>query len=157
VPVATLAATPRSAAPSAPAPRSPAIERAPQPRERSSRIRSAPAARATGAKAATPELAPNVAGEIALLDEAQRALASGQPDRALQILDRHAREFPRGSLIEERSAARIIALCALGRLTTARAESAAFVRRFPSSPLVDRVRAACGANLAPAANPAEEN
>ena len=90
------------------------------------------------------EPGPDVAGEIALLNEAQRALASGQADRALQLLDRHARDFPRGSLVEERAAARIIALCALGRVTAARAEAAAFVRKSPESPLVDRVRAACG-------------
>jgi len=145
-PPATL---PRIAEPSAPAPGAPATERDAPPPARASRSRSAPVARASAVKAATSEVAPNVAGEIALLDDAQRALASGHPDRALQLLDRHAREFPRGSLIEERSAARIIALCALGRVTPARAESAAFVRRFPSSPLVERVRAACGANLAP--------
>ncbi len=102
------------------------------------------AAHAASAKRAAAEPAPDVAGEIALLNEAQRALASGRADRALQLLDRHAREFPHGSLGEERAAARIIALCALGRETAARAEIAAFVRQSPESPLLERVRAACG-------------
>ena len=116
----------------------------PQAPARGSRSRSTLAARAISAKAAISEPGPDVAGEIALLNEAQRALASGQPDRALQLLDRHARNFPRGSLAEERAAARIIALCALGRVTAARAETAAFVKQSPESPLVERVRAACG-------------
>ena len=111
---------------------------------RANRRRSALAARPISAKAVLSEPGPDVAGEIALLNEAQRALASGQADRALQLLDRHAREFPRGSLAEERVAARVIALCALGRVTAARAETAAFVRQSPESPLVERVRAACG-------------
>ena len=116
----------------------------PQAPARGNRSRSLVAARAIGAKTAIPEPGPDVAGEIALLNEAQRALASGQADRALQLLDRHARDFPRGSLAEERAAARIIALCALGRVTAARAETEAFVRKSPESPLVERVRAACG-------------
>jgi RNA polymerase sigma-70 factor (ECF subfamily) len=111
---------------------------------RANRSRSTLAARAITAKVGASDPGPDVAGEIALLNEAQRALASGQADRALQILDRHAHEFPRGSLAEERAAARILALCALGRVTAARAETAAFVRQSPESPLVERVRAACG-------------
>lgn len=139
----------RIAEPSVPAPLSPAGERGTQPPARLNRSRSAPAVRAPAVKPPMPEPGPNVAGEIALLDEAQRALISGNPERALQLLDQHARAFPRGTLIEERTAARVIALCALGRATAARAESAAYLRRFPSSPLAERVRAACGTGLAP--------
>ncbi len=116
----------------------------PQAPARGNRSRSPLAGRAITAKVGVSDPGPDVAGEIALLSEAQRALASGQADRALQLLDRHARDFPRGSLTEERAAARIIALCALGRVTAARAETAAFVRQSPESPLVERVRAACG-------------
>jgi len=116
---------------------------APQSPARASHSRSTLAARAITAKGVS-DPGPDVAGEIALLNEAQRALASGQADRALQLLDRHARDFPRGGLTEERAAARIIALCALGRVTAAREETAEFVRQSPESPLVDRVRAACG-------------
>jgi RNA polymerase sigma-70 factor (ECF subfamily) len=128
-------------------PPSAAPEEAGTPREapsRGNRSRPALAPRAVGAQASRSEPGPDVAGEITLLGEAQRALANGQAERALQLLDRHAREFPRGSLTEERAAARIIALCALGRVEAARVETAAFVRQSPGSPLVDRVRAACG-------------
>jgi len=123
----------------------PAAEPEAEPPRRASHSR--PAARVPGAKAAPSEAGPDVAGEIALLGEAQRALASGQPEKALVLLDRHAREFPHGSLGQERAAARIIALCALGRVTTARAEAAAFLARSPGSPLAERVRAACGADI----------
>jgi hypothetical protein len=116
----------------------------PQAPAHGNRSRSTLAARAITAKVGVSEPGPDVAGEIALLNEAQRALASGQADKALQLLDRHAREFPRGSLTEERAAARIIALCALGRVKAARAETAEFVRQSPESPLVERVRAAFG-------------
>ena len=116
----------------------------PQAPARGNRSRSTLAARAVTAKIGVSAPGPDVAGEIALLNQAQRALASGQANTALQLLDRHAREFPRGSLAEERAAARIIALCALGRVTAARAETAEFVRQSPESPLVERVRAACG-------------
>jgi len=122
-----------------------------EPHARASRSRLTGPPRTTHAKAAPAELGPDVAGEIALLNDAQRALAGGQPDRALALLDRHARQFPRGSLSEERAAARIIALCALGRVTTARAEAAAFVRRAPASPLAERVQAACGNAIDPLA------
>lgn len=102
-------------------------------------------ARATKIKPAPPlESGPDVEGEIALLSQAQRALSAGEPKRALQFLDEHARRFPRGTLTEERVAARIIALCKLGHVTRARSEGAAFLRRLPDSPLSERVRAACG-------------
>jgi RNA polymerase sigma-70 factor (ECF subfamily) len=81
---------------------------------------------------------------MALLSEAQKALSAGQPERALQFLDEHARTFPRGTLAEERTAARIVALCKLGRVAKARSEAAAFLQRLPDSPLSERVRAACG-------------
>jgi hypothetical protein len=126
----------------------PATERTAEPPARAVRNR-APTIRAAVVKSSTPEPGPNVAGEIALLNQAQRALAGREPERALQLLDRHAREFPRGSLTEERTAARIMALCALGNVTTARAEAAVFVRQSPGSPLAERVRASCGSELLP--------
>jgi RNA polymerase sigma-70 factor (ECF subfamily) len=96
-----------------------------------------------------PEVGPDVEGEIALLSEAQRALSGGQPEKALQFLDEHARVFPHGALAEERTAARIVALCKLGRVVRARNEATAFLQRLPDSPLAERVRAACGDAVAP--------
>jgi hypothetical protein len=92
-----------------------------------------------------PETRPDVAGEVALLARAQKALADGDFRRCLRLLDRHAAAFPRGMLTEERAAARIIALCGLGRVETARDELGAFLSRAPASPLAERVKHACGA------------
>src|SRR5581483_1506863 len=47
---------------------------------RTNRSRPAPAPRTAAVKVVPPEPGPNVAGEIAVLDEAQRALASGHPE-----------------------------------------------------------------------------
>jgi RNA polymerase sigma-70 factor (ECF subfamily) len=108
-------------------------------------IAPAAAGRASKTKSPPPNLhGPDVEGEIALLSEAQKALSAGQPERALQFLDEHARTFPRGTLAEERTAARIVALCKLGRVAKAKSEAAAFLQRLPDSPLSERVRVACG-------------
>jgi hypothetical protein len=94
--------------------------------------------------AATTAGVPDVAGEIAVLAEAQKALAADQPTRALRFLDDHARAFPQGALSEERSLARVIALCKLGRIESARREAQPLLRLAPDSPASERIRAACG-------------
>jgi hypothetical protein len=92
---------------------------------------------------------PNVQGEVKLLSEAQRALADGQPGRAISLLDQHAREFPQGALTEERKAAHVIALCKLGRTAGAQAEANAFFAKSPHSPLRRRLRETCGNSVVP--------
>jgi hypothetical protein len=98
--------------------------------------------------AATPnaEPKPDVGAELALLREARRALSSGDPGRALELTDAHARAFPRGALSEERSATRIVALCSLGRGAEGRKEAQRFLERAPDSPLAERVRTACSSS-----------
>lgn len=49
--------------------------------------------------------------ELPLLQGAQEALRSGDADRALSLLDAHARRFPDGALAEERKALHARALC----------------------------------------------
>lgn len=63
-----------------------------------SRPASPPARVRTGASA--------LAAELALIDGARSALASGDRARALVILDRYAREFPSGQLAPEAAAVR---------------------------------------------------
>jgi hypothetical protein len=58
-------------------------------------------------------------------------------------LDEHARRFPRGALAEEREAARVLALCAQGRASEARASASAFVASNPRSPFAAQVRRSC--------------
>lgn len=86
----------------------------------------------------------HLAAEVAILSRAGAALRGGRPGAALEALDEHQRRFPSGVLSQERSAARIQALCALGRTREGLAELARLERRAPTSPHVVRARKACG-------------
>jgi len=85
-----------------------------------------------------------LAEERSLVERAQLALRDGNPARALELLDQHARRYPAGLLVEERRAARVLALCRLGRLDAAKDESNRLVAETPDSPLAPRVRRSCG-------------
>jgi hypothetical protein len=93
--------------------------------------------------------------ETRLLQHVRVALQAGQPEVALSLLD-NAFAPNKGELREERAAARIDALCRLGRTKEAEAASGRFLRESPRSPHVDRVRGACskspgsGGSAAPA-------
>lgn len=82
-----------------------------------------------------------LAQERALVEGARSALARGRPADALVAADRHAKEFPRGQLVEEREVLAITALISLGRTGEAGTRRVAFFKKFPNSllvpPLVD--------------------
>jgi hypothetical protein len=82
--------------------------------------------------------------EIAILSKATSALRAGNPSEGLRLLNEHQRKFPSGRLAEERRAARIQALCALGRRTEAEAELARLAHSSPRSPHLARAQRACG-------------
>jgi len=82
-------------------------------------------------------------GELSLLREAQAAMARGNAGRSLELLEEHGSRYPNGILSQEREAARVLALCGLGRHDEARAEAARFVEKQPTSPLSARVRSSC--------------
>ena len=63
--------------------------------------------------------------------------------RALRILDERRRRFPNGALGEESEAARVFALCEMGRTDEARDVAGRFLREHPRSPLAPRVSRAC--------------
>lgn len=63
-----------------------------------------------------------LAEEVAVISRAQGEIAAARLDSALRLLDEHERKFPNGILTEERIAARVQALCALGRTTEATAQ-----------------------------------
>ena len=92
--------------------------------------------------------ADNLAQEVAILSRASAELRAGRPAAALKALDEHQREFPSGVLAQERTAARIQALCALGRTKEAQPELARLSRTSPNSPHVARARKACGLDVA---------
>jgi hypothetical protein len=81
--------------------------------------------------------------EAELIAEAQRALHSDTPERALVPVERHARRFPEGALAQEREAVRVLALCALDRMPEARHAHGAFLARWPASPLAAKLQDEC--------------
>lgn len=83
--------------------------------------------------------------ERALIERARMASARGDNASALAALDRHAQDFPRGRLTEEREALAIQALVQAGRLEEARGRAARFRTRFPSSVFLAAISAALGA------------
>jgi hypothetical protein len=84
--------------------------------------------------------------EVAILSRAERELHNGRPAAALRALDEHQRRFASGALAQERSAARIQALCALGRMDEANAESVKLKRSSPNSPQAAQARLPCESN-----------
>jgi outer membrane protein assembly factor BamD (BamD/ComL family) len=82
--------------------------------------------------------------EVRLLSKAEHQLSAGHADEALATLGEHERRFPGGALAEERLAARVQSLCALGRLGEAKADLTKLARSYPASAHFDRARRFCG-------------
>jgi hypothetical protein len=87
-----------------------------------------------------------LAEEVALMSRAETELHAGRYSNALRLLDEYRHEFPNGTLSQERLAARVQALCALGRVNEAEADLARLTRLSPESPHEGRARAACATN-----------
>ncbi len=104
---------------------------------------SASAAPSVASPSPAPSAAATLSEEAGLLQRAERALAGNQPNAALSALAEHERRFPAGVLHEERQAARVLALCELGRTAEARALARAFVVKSPDSVLVPRLERSC--------------
>ena len=110
-----------------------------------------PAPKATGTSAATGTRSPvhatrgsgSLADEVERLQEAQQALRDGNHAKALRLLDALSTSHPNGALLEERQAARTLALCAAGNSDSASKAASSFLRRYPNSAYADRIRSAC--------------
>jgi hypothetical protein len=89
---------------------------------------------------------------LELLHRVHGALRAGQPDRALDLLDRGNRILEGGPLAEEALGARISALCRMGRDADARAAIDRLLTVWPRSPLAAQLRGGCTA-LAESAGP----
>lgn len=85
----------------------------------------------------------SIATESRLIGGARAALRDERPTLALRLLDRHARQFPRGVMTEERRALRVAALCLDGQPKAAERESRAFLRDYRDSPLSANVGKHC--------------
>lgn len=117
-------------------------EMAVSPRSAEPPQRSEPArGRRSAAVRSQPES--SLAVELSMLQRARRALNAENGRLALGIVQELDERFPRGVLLEERTATRILSLCLLGRDDEARSFGAEFLARHPSSVYAERVRASC--------------
>ena len=79
--------------------------------------------------------------ERTLIDDARAALSRGDLFRAEQALHRHAREFPDGLFLEERSALEVFLLVKSGQAEAGKVAATAFRARFPNSVFLDLMTA----------------
>jgi hypothetical protein len=112
---------------------------APEPSATAALTRSAPTARLNPVPEAPSDVDP-LQAETAALRNAQRAIRSGEPERALALIREQDATYRGGALAQERAAARIFALCDLRRTEEARAEIRRFARQWPRSPLLSRIQ-----------------
>jgi hypothetical protein len=78
------------------------------------------------------------------LAQAKNLLAVGRSAEALALLERSGLLFAAGSLVPEREALTIEALLRNGQSQRARERARAFIQRYPSSPISERLRALDG-------------
>ncbi len=105
---------------------------------------------ATAPEVAAPEAPPapshatgQLGEEIARLSEIRAQLQTGSPNRALELLREYRTRFAEPNLAMEADALQVDALCKAGKREAARDAAAAFTRRWPASPLEQRVTSAC--------------
>jgi hypothetical protein len=97
----------------------------------------APLRPVSSASMRAPPASHSLAGEIAAVDRAKRALASGDASGAMRELDAYELAFAHGALLPEAQALRIEALARSGRNAEARARLDAFRAEHPDSPLLE--------------------
>ncbi len=76
-----------------------------------------------------------------MLDQARRALATGDGRRALEALDDYQRVFPNGALIPEAIYLRVRALRAVGAIDAARDIAGRALATWPDNPKSNELRA----------------
>ncbi|HYQ31033.1 MAG TPA: hypothetical protein VER04_27555 [Polyangiaceae bacterium] len=106
-------------------------------------VAAASSSRSVETQKGSPRVRDGLTEEVALLSRAETELRAGRPAKALVALAEHQRKFPRGALAEERTAARIQALCALGRSDEANAQLRQLRHISPNSAHEERARQAC--------------
>jgi hypothetical protein len=87
--------------------------------------------------------APDLALESALLSRARAAMTAQRWSEARALARSHARRFPGGFLAEERLVIEAVARCRSGDERAGRTSARELMRRFPGSPAVPEVAAAC--------------
>jgi TolA-binding protein len=114
-----------------------ADESEPEPEPEPVQPAAAPERRADPAPTPTPT---SITAELNAIDAARSAVAAGDGARALELLDDHARRFPRGRLQLEAEVLRIEALARSGKAAVAKQRAKAFVERHPNSVFTPRVK-----------------
>lgn len=96
-----------------------------------------------GTKSATSlaEATPSLAAELALLQKVQVALSQGRGQQALDLLSAH--QTTDHQFASERAAARILALCKLGRKSEAKQAADSFLKHHPQSVHSAAINNAC--------------
>ncbi len=79
--------------------------------------------------------------ETRMLRAVRAAIAAGELDQAAEALDVYTARFPNGALREDAQAYRVVVKC--GRAEDSTILRRAFERRYPLSPHVARIQAAC--------------
>ena len=95
---------------------------------------------ATASARSAPFDAPSLSVEIALVQQAARALASGEIAVSLSLLDTYGRECPHGVLAEEAGALRVQAYARSGRAAEARALARRLLDAHPHGVLAARLQ-----------------
>ncbi len=108
---------------------------APEPEVKPEPARPKPVMRAPAPK----PRASTLGAEQALLAQARRAIAGGEPAVALRAVSSHAKRFAGGALVQEREVLRIQALARAGRMDEARQGADRFRSRYPRSLLIEAV------------------
>jgi hypothetical protein len=82
-------------------------------------------------------------GELAIVRATLTALRDKRPQGALELLDEHARQYPRGAMAHERAGLRVVALCDAGQIERGLKEQGAFLETDSTSALAQRVQKTC--------------
>jgi hypothetical protein len=135
-------AAPTTSAPIAPTFVAPAAPSVPLPPPAPSVATTPPLPLPSAPSVAAPAPHRSLREERALLERARAALADDDAAGALAAVERHARRFPDGQLVEERDSLRVRALAAAGDRDEARRRADEFARRYPESLFLPSVRAA---------------
>lgn len=94
-----------------------------------------------------PEPAPppvSLSEQLEQIKRVRGSLRSGDPQRALALLDEYGARSPGAAFAAEASLLRIEALAAAGRAADAAALARQFATTYPNSPLIDRARSYAG-------------
>lgn len=133
------------------APRNNVVAASPKPKQNSGNpaaLTSSPSTATSGLDAASrPGARDPLEDEVMAFRTVQQSMTAGDARRALTLISEQNRHFAAGALQQERAAARVFALCTLGRNAEARSEARAFEERWSRSPMLARVRRACDAEV----------